>query len=202
MEAAFSVWPPNYPERQWGAQTWWLVTKGSAEEPAGLNGLSLALRFLALSCIYLDFCKVAWNVERLSFCEDWASQLGLDGAMLEEWAYWSWLEEAPLEDWYTWVRATFAGRVALCVNRERAAVRRALLVHHGSAKKTLADLWRSAPLVQQGIVAPGAPSSWIPTSPVTDDEFDELILPAQQQTFHWIIRGCQPILPVTNTRER
>ena len=202
MEAAFSVWPPAYPERAWGSRTWWLITKDMTETDGYIDGFALAIRFLALSGIYLDFCKLAWDVERLSFCDDWATQLGLDRYTIEERAYWEWLDGGSLEDWHEWYGATTAGKVTIIVNREREVVWQVLLEHHGSAKRTLADLWRSAPLEQQGIVAPGAPSSWIPTSPVTDAEFDELILPAQQQTFHWIIRGCQPILPVTNARER
>ena len=197
VEDAYGLWPYEFPEREWGRRTWWLVTKETA---CGDNWTTLGrwiavFRFLAMTRIYLDFCRMAWGAVRVPFFVEWCERLGVDRETLGtiEQVY-----DPPVdmeEVGWKYITSGFPGRVNLCIESERGAVMGALHAHHGNAGQIFADLWRSAPPEQQAVVKPGGTAEWAPDGPVGDEFIKTHVIPNQRETLAWIMQGCAPLDP-------
>ena len=194
VEEAFHVWPPDFPERRWGAQAWWQVTKETARD-GDLNHPVSVVRFLVLCEVYLDFCKLAWGVERLAFYDDWALRLGLDKLALKNESFDCWLCGETEETWWKWEGADYRERVEMWMNHEREAVNFALRENGGGSIGVLKSLWLSAPLEQQHIFSPSLSSARSPRVQIGDIECEEQNVPAIRATLDWINNGFSKALP-------
>lgn len=68
---AFKVWS-GQPELRWAEQTWQkLIAAGIANYSAELGYTRAVLRFIALACIYNDFCQAAYDEESVTYVGEW-----------------------------------------------------------------------------------------------------------------------------------
>lgn len=79
---AFSVWVGS-PELRWAKQAWQLMIKSDlAVYFSELERHEVAIRFIALADIYLDFCKIGFEENCESDYELWAEDLDLSDLCL------------------------------------------------------------------------------------------------------------------------
>lgn len=68
---AFRVWV-GQPELRWAKRAWQkIIAAGLASYSNELDYTRAALRFIALACIYNDFCQAAWDEESVTYVGDW-----------------------------------------------------------------------------------------------------------------------------------
>lgn len=195
-EEAFHVWPPDFPERRWGQEAWWILTKVELTAPYEIDSSqSLVIaRFLALAGMYLDFCKIAWGEERLPFYKEWAGLLGFNSELLEQICWDEWLHKASDEEIQAWLNSDYEGALLRLIDVERKVVRDALVDSYGGTKELFCSLWKSAPPEMRVVPGGRDPARLMQGVPLADSEIVERVIPKCPKPIYWIRDGCPRIL--------
>ncbi len=136
-EEAFRVLGAS--EMAWARQTWELLAEqGLTAATDELARHRAAVRFLALACVYHDFCYHAWKKDVQPRLADWAYYLELQplriGQLLGP--------EVPLKGAITEVE-TLEAALAELARRERPVLFKALVGALGSPSKLFVAMWRT-----------------------------------------------------------
>ncbi|HPC84332.1 MAG TPA: hypothetical protein P5234_13425 [Thermoanaerobaculaceae bacterium] len=126
-------------ELVWAQQMWeHLVKAGLCTADSELDRCRVCIRFIALACIYRDFCSLAWKKRLSPHFHEWAVYLDLHplrlGQLLGTNAA---LPEARRDD------ELVHAAVQVLANRERPQLHRALVQAVSSPSRLFITMWRT-----------------------------------------------------------
>lgn len=126
-------------ELVWAQQMWeHLLKAGMCTVDGELDRCRVCVRFVALACIYREFCATAWKKRLAPHFHEWAVYLDLHPLRLGQLLG----TNAPLQEARKDEDLIHAAMQVL-VNRERTELHRVLVAAHGSPSRLFASMWRT-----------------------------------------------------------
>ncbi|HPW54336.1 MAG TPA: hypothetical protein PLP31_01205 [Thermoanaerobaculaceae bacterium] len=126
-------------ELAWAQQMWgYLAKAGLCTVDSELDRCRVCLRFIALACVYRDFCALAWKKRLSPHFHEWAVYLDLHPLRLGQLLG----ANAPLPEAKRDEDLVHAA-VQVLANRERTELHRALVHALGNPSRLFITMWRT-----------------------------------------------------------
>jgi hypothetical protein len=136
----FNVWV-GQPELRFAEEAWAHIVKaGLAEAETELEAVQVKIRFMALACVYLDFCALAKDEDCSPAFSDWAHDLEIELFRVGQLVGTSDEDCNEAQDEYQFLDLA----LTVLTDRCRAELHRVLVAGYGNENKLYTALWHSS----------------------------------------------------------